>query len=350
MTTPVTDTTGRADALAAGILELLRAVDEEAERLAPRHRGRAAAPSRERAQPRALHRTPEARRPAHAARAGGARPVVARSLGGACSRHARASSRHGSVPARRRPPRARAKHALDWAKAEALLHENTRLLFGPRPAARHVRIMVTAPGASEATAAWADEILKAGTDVLRINGAHETPEAWAATVSLFRSRAAALERKIRIFVDLPGPKLRGEIRGMQAGVLHLPRRKDRLGRTLAPTEVLLVARHARPRADPGAARVAGPPAPGGRDRFDGRRRARARAAGRRDGTRRRARGVQPVALHHLAPRAGVAPKRAGCRRAVRSARCRARREMSCSRRGTNFSSTRAAGASRAGCL
>ena len=135
---------------------------------------------------------------------------------------------------------------LDWAKAEALLHENTRALFGPRPAGRHVYIMVTAPDAADATEAWADEILKAGTDVLRINGAHETPEAWAAIVSLFRRRAAALKREVRIFVDMPGPKLRGEIRGLEAGVLHLRRQKDRLGRTAIPTKVLLVARHAGP--------------------------------------------------------------------------------------------------------
>src|ERR1019366_1034234 len=136
----------------------------------------------------------------------------------------------------------KAEPQLDWAKAEALLHENTRTLFGPRPAGRHVYIMVTAPDAADATAAWADEILKAGTDVLRINGAHEMPEAWAATVSLFRSRAAVLKREVRIFVDLPGPKLRGEIRGVEAGVLHLPRKKDRLGRTVAPIRVALVAR------------------------------------------------------------------------------------------------------------
>lgn len=135
---------------------------------------------------------------------------------------------------------------LDWAKAEAKLHENTRLLFGPRPGSRHVYIMVTAPEAHDVTAAWADEILKGGATVLRINGAHETPEAWAATVALFRSRAAALKREVRIFVDLPGPKLRGEIRGTEAGVLRLRRHKDRMGRTLAPTEALLVARHAGP--------------------------------------------------------------------------------------------------------
>jgi pyruvate kinase len=134
--------------------------------------------------------------------------------------------------------------ALDWAKAEALLHENTHALLGPRPAGRHVYIMVTAPAAAEASAAWAEEVVQAGADVLRINGAHETPREWEAIASVFKARAAAHGRTGRVFVDLPGPKLRVEIRQLEETVLHVPRRKDRQGKSLGPTRVLLVATHA----------------------------------------------------------------------------------------------------------
>jgi pyruvate kinase len=132
---------------------------------------------------------------------------------------------------------------VDPAQAERLLHANTRALFGERPAERHVYIMVTAPEAAEATAAWADDVLRAGADVLRINGAHDSPRDWSAVAATFRDRAQACNRPCRIFVDLPGPKLRGEIRQMEQGVIHLPRRKDRFGRTVAGTHVSLVARH-----------------------------------------------------------------------------------------------------------
>jgi hypothetical protein len=47
-----------------------------------------------------------------------------------------------------------------------------------------------------------------------------------------------------VIVDLPGPKLRTEIRQLEQPVLHLPRRKDQFGRTMTPTRVLLVAEHA----------------------------------------------------------------------------------------------------------
>lgn len=132
---------------------------------------------------------------------------------------------------------------LDQSKAEAILHANTRSLFGQRPPDRHVYIMVTAPDAAQADAAWADGLIEAGADLLRINGAHESPAQWAAIAAIFKSRAAAAGRPGRVFVDLPGPKLRTDIRQMERGVLHLPRRKDRMGKTIAPTQLQLVAQH-----------------------------------------------------------------------------------------------------------
>jgi pyruvate kinase len=132
---------------------------------------------------------------------------------------------------------------LDWSSAEALLHKNTRALFGPRPADRHVYIMVTAPAAAQADAQWADDLLTAGANLLRINAAHETPPEWKAIATVFKNRAASLGRKVRVIVDLPGPKLRTEIRQEEPSVLHFPRAKDRLGRTLAPRQVPLVAHY-----------------------------------------------------------------------------------------------------------
>jgi pyruvate kinase len=133
---------------------------------------------------------------------------------------------------------------LDWARAEALLHENTLALFGPPPTGRHVYIMVTAPDAADATPGWAEEVILAGADLLRINGAHETPREWEAIASTFKERAAAHGNVGRVIVDLPGPKLRAEIRQLEDTVLHLSRCKDREGKSLAPTQVLLVAAYA----------------------------------------------------------------------------------------------------------
>jgi pyruvate kinase len=128
----------------------------------------------------------------------------------------------------------------DAASAEQLLHTNSRALFGPRPKDRHVYIMVTAPEAGLATEAWADGLIAGGANLLRINAAHESPGHWAEIIALFRARAEAAQVPVRVIVDLPGPKLRTEIVQREDGLLHLPRRKDALGRTLGPTRVQLV--------------------------------------------------------------------------------------------------------------
>jgi pyruvate kinase len=132
---------------------------------------------------------------------------------------------------------------LDWAAAEQQLHRNTQSLFGPRPRDRHVYIMVTAPDAAEVTDSWAADLLRAGADMLRINGAHESPPEWASIAATFKARAAAPGKSGRVFVDLPGPKLRAEIRKLEDAVLRWPRNKDRMGRTVAPTVLELVGKH-----------------------------------------------------------------------------------------------------------
>jgi pyruvate kinase len=160
---------------------------------------------------------------------------------GRCEGHVRDTLRRVAAwLAGRRDEATGAADPLDSATAEALLQANTRALFGPAPSGRHVYIMVTAPDAAEVTPAWADDVIQAGTDILRINAAHESPSEWKQIASIFKARAAVHGTPGRIFVDLPGPKLRAEVRQLEDAVLHLPRRKDRLGRTAAPTSVLLV--------------------------------------------------------------------------------------------------------------
>jgi pyruvate kinase len=86
-----------------------------------------------------------------------------------------------------------------------------------------------------------DQILDAGADILRINGAHESSREWAHMTEMFKSRSIAKGKAGRVFVDLPGPKMRAEIGRKQEGVIHLPRHKDHQGRTLSASRVKLVA-------------------------------------------------------------------------------------------------------------
>lgn len=126
-----------------------------------------------------------------------------------------------------------------WDDAERLLHAHTRALLGPRPAHRHVSIMVTAPASAEADIAWVERLLDAGMNVLRVNTAHEDERAWARICSA--ARAAAEERHVHltIAVDLPGPKLRTVMLQEGTRVAKWKPERDELGRVTAPCRVTL---------------------------------------------------------------------------------------------------------------
>ncbi|MCE9573300.1 MAG: hypothetical protein K8W52_09095 [Deltaproteobacteria bacterium] len=132
-------------------------------------------------------------------------------------------------------------------EAAHLLETHTRALLGPRPAHRDVCVMVTAPAAAQVDAAWADRALGAGTDILRVNGAHEDPAAWGRIVETVRAAAARAGRTCRVVVDLPGPKLRTVARHEGPRVVRWRPAKDHLGQVQVPCRVALYPRmHAAP--------------------------------------------------------------------------------------------------------
>lgn len=137
-----------------------------------------------------------------------------------------------------------------FSVAETLLHEHTRAIFGPRPADRHVYIMVTAPDPGIATASWFDELVAAGGNSLRINGAHGTVDDWVTLAERARAVAKRSGKHLGVFVDLPGPKLRTIVPGAGVRVLKLKPERDALGRIVAACRVHLVGT--------GDARVDGP--------------------------------------------------------------------------------------------
>lgn len=148
-------------------------------------------------------------------------------------------ARLDDVLARPRDERPAAHARPTWDDAERLLHAHTRALLGPRPAARHVSIMVTAPSALEADEVWVESILTAGANVLRINGAHEDARAWTRIADTARRVSARLGQSLRIVVDLPGPKLRTVALGEGPRVLRWQPSRDELGRVTEPSRIVL---------------------------------------------------------------------------------------------------------------
>lgn len=93
---------------------------------------------------------------------------------------------------------------------EARLAEATDTLFGPAPAHRRNRIMVTLPSEAATEPDLVRELAECGMDVARINCAHDDNVAWRAMATRVRGASAAVGRPLAVLMDIAGPKIRTE--------------------------------------------------------------------------------------------------------------------------------------------
>jgi len=129
--------------------------------------------------------------------------------------------------------------ALGADDGDHLLRLNTEALLGSKPSERHVYVMVTAPDAAEVNDEWVARLLEAGTNVLRINGAHEDVPEWQHIVQTARRVAATRKASLRVLVDLPGPKLRSVAPWPGPRVERWKPQRDVFGRVTTPCRVIL---------------------------------------------------------------------------------------------------------------
>jgi pyruvate kinase len=97
---------------------------------------------------------------------------------------------------------------LDFFRGHAHLRENIEAAFGPTPQQREVRIMVTLPTEAAVDYKLVRRLVKSGTDVVRINCAHDDAEAWRSMAEHVRRAGVELGRQCRICMDLSGPRAR----------------------------------------------------------------------------------------------------------------------------------------------
>jgi pyruvate kinase len=109
---------------------------------------------------------------------------------------------------------------VEWPRPGAfyrgnrLLERHTRDVFGPAPVNRQVRIMVTLPTEAAEDYGLVRSLVERGTDVVRINAAHDTPAIWMAMAASARRAAAETGRSCRVLIDLQGPRARtGRVAG-----------------------------------------------------------------------------------------------------------------------------------------
>jgi pyruvate kinase len=137
------------------------------------------------------------------------------------------------------PRRATTRPPVTFQSGPLRLERHARQLLGPRPAHRATHIMVTMPSEAAADGELVEGLLRAGMDIMRINGAHDDPAAWLAMVGHLRRAKRATGHRCKVLVDLAGPKLRTGALETEPGLLKLKPERDRRGRVTAPGRVWL---------------------------------------------------------------------------------------------------------------
>ncbi|SOC16401.1 pyruvate kinase [Rhodobacter maris] len=97
-----------------------------------------------------------------------------------------------------------------FAAGPARLAARRDTLFGARRDAPRSRVMVTLPSEAATDPALVSKLLASGADCIRINCAHDSPDAWAAMIGHVRHAAVRMGRRVPVQMDLEGPKLRVE--------------------------------------------------------------------------------------------------------------------------------------------
>lgn len=134
--------------------------------------------------------------------------------------------------------------ALDFATGSRLLTEHTDALLGKATPGRNVRIMVTMPGEAADDYELVHGLLQRGMDCMRINCAHDNPEAWARMIDHLRRAEQSLGRSCRVVMDLAGPKLRTGPLEPGPVVVRVRPRRDVYGKVTAPARIWLTAAEA----------------------------------------------------------------------------------------------------------
>ncbi len=133
------------------------------------------------------------------------------------------------------PPRP--KGYVSVKKSAKIMRKNSRLLFGYKSNKRRTRIMVTLPTTAADDPAFVRRLVRAGMNCARINCAHDDAETWERMIANVRAASASLQRKVKIAMDLGGPKLRTGPMIEGPKVTHIKPRRNDLGQVVQPAQI-----------------------------------------------------------------------------------------------------------------
>ena len=101
-------------------------------------------------------------------------------------------------------------------EGEHLIAERTHEIVGPPSMPRRTALLVTCPSQAADGPEFIRSLAECGVEALRINCAHDNEAAWARMIGFARTAEAETGRRMRVLMDLAGPKIRtGEVRHPQ---------------------------------------------------------------------------------------------------------------------------------------
>lgn len=110
--------------------------------------------------------------------------------------------------------------AQEFFAGEARAAANTEELLGPPSPHSPVRLLVTLPSAAADDPTFMTRLADLGVEAVRINCAHDDEGAWNRMVNQVERTAERTGRRMKIFMDLGGPKIRtGTPRGKHKRVM-----------------------------------------------------------------------------------------------------------------------------------
>lgn len=124
-------------------------------------------------------------------------------------------------------------------RGRQILRDHTEALLGAPPLSRSTRIMVTMPPEAATDYALVKTMLAQGMNCMRINCAHDSPQAWGAMIAHLRRAEKETHKTCKVLMDLAGPKLRTGPLTAGPKVIKWRPKRDALGKAISPARIWL---------------------------------------------------------------------------------------------------------------
>lgn len=131
------------------------------------------------------------------------------------------------------------EQVIDFAEGKGLLRKHTAELLGTESPQRGVRIMVTMLSEAADDYNLVRDLLAQGMDVMRVNCAHDGPEAWKRMVENLRWAEKEVGRSCRVQMDIAGAELRTGSIDPRSQIVKWRPQRDLCGRVSIPAHIWL---------------------------------------------------------------------------------------------------------------